>query len=300
MLVHPVFLFFFACFVFIWSAKSCLTPLVSNTSYNRSGPAYQNEISISSEAAADGLELKALNSIVKQSKDARDLEYHLNQPGSINNLDLNNDGKVDYISVTEYGNKADAYGFSLTVEPEKGQIQEVATIEIVQDGDRAKVQYNGNSQIYGPGHHYSAFHTLGTFLMWSYLLSPHPFYASPWGFGQYPGYYSSYRTVPNSAYQNRNRGSYSDVKSTSSSQVAKGKNISSPNKNKVANSGIKKSLKNPTSTQKAFQTRAKSKSISRGGFGRSSSSLNKSSSYSGRSIRGYSSSRSRGFGGFGK
>lgn len=288
--LHPIFLVFFASFIFIWSARSCLGP---SNQLNKTGPAYRNEISVSSEAAADGLNLKALNALVKKSKDSRDLEYYLNQPDSINNLDLNNDGKVDYVFVTEYGNKIDAYGFSLTVEPEKGEIQEIATIEIIQDGNRAQVQYHGNSQIYGAGYHYSAFHGLSTFLLWSYLISPHPFYSSPWGYGHYPNRYSRYDTVPNSVYKNRNTGRYGDVKSSTKGGLLKSKKggLSSPNKGKVANSGIRKSLRNPTATQKAFQTRSRTKSIGSGGFGRSS--YSKSSS-----VRGYS--PSRGFGGFGK
>ena len=288
--IHPLFLVFFFAFIFIWSARSCLGP---SSAYESSGPAYRNEISVSSEAAAEGLDLKALNGVVKKAKDAKDLEYYLNQPDSINNLDLNNNGEVDYISVTEYGNKADAYGFSLTVEPEKGEVQEIATIEIIQDGDRAQVQYHGNPQIYGPHYHYSAFHGLSTFLLWSYLLSPHPFYASPWGYGYYPNYYSTYRPVPQTTYQNRTANSASGVRRSTQSDLLKSpRGLSSPNKNKVANTGIRKSLRNPTATQKAFQTRSRSKSIGSGGFGRSST-YSKSSS-----VRGYSSSR--GFGGFGK
>ena len=288
MQIHPIFLVFFASFIFIWSARGCLGPQASTRS---TGPAYMNEISISSEAAADGLDLKALNAVVKKAKDARDLEHYLNQPQSINNLDLNNDGEVDYIFVTEYGNKADAYGFSLTVQPEKDEVQEIATIEIIQDGERAQVQYRGNSQIYGPNYQYSAFHGVGTFLLWSYLLSPHPFYASPWGYGYYPNSYSGYRTVPNTVYQNRNAGRYGDVKRVARNDSLKsGKGLTSPNKNKTAGKGIRKSLRNPTATQKAFQTRSRTSRLGSGGFGRSSTRSG--------NIRSYSSSR--GFGGFGK
>ena len=70
---------------------------------------------------AEGLDLKTLTEVVKTAKGAEDLEKRLNEPGGINNLDLNEDGKVDFISVTEYGNKKDAYGFSLTVQPDKGE-----------------------------------------------------------------------------------------------------------------------------------------------------------------------------------
>ena len=289
MFTHPIFLIFLASFIFIWSARSCLGPADSNLNS-------QTQVVVNQGLAADGLDLKSLNSVLKKAKNAKDLEHHLNQPGGINNLDLNADGQVDYIYVTEYGNKSDAHGFSLTLEPEKGEVQEVATIEIFQEGDKAKVQYHGNPQIYGQNYHYSAFHGVGTFLLWSYLLSPHSFYSSPWRHGYYPGNYSSYRTVPRETYQGRTAGRTTRVSRSSSQTLSKSKGLSSPNKGKVANSGIRKSLKNPTATQKAFQVRNQSKSIGSGGFGRSS--VNRSSVNRNTSVRGYSTSRS--FGGFGK
>ena len=79
--------------------------------------------------AAEGLDLKALTLLVKEVKDASELEKRLNTSGGINNLDLDADGKVDYIKVTEYGT-ADHKGFSFTVEVTPGDVQEVATIEL--------------------------------------------------------------------------------------------------------------------------------------------------------------------------
>ncbi len=136
---------------------------------------------------AEGLDLKTLTEVVKTAKGAEDLEKRLNEPGGINNLDLNEDGKVDFISVTEYGNKKDAYGFSLTVQPDKGETQEIASIEIAKEGDNANIEVRGNEQIYGSGHYYHGYHPIGSFLMWSYLMRPHAYYASPW----YRGYSSS-------------------------------------------------------------------------------------------------------------
>ena len=52
--------------------------------------------------AADGLDLQAVGQLVKDAKDAEDLEKLINTP-KINNLDLGADGEVDYIKVQEYG-----------------------------------------------------------------------------------------------------------------------------------------------------------------------------------------------------
>ncbi|MBW2647828.1 MAG: hypothetical protein JRE23_16990 [Deltaproteobacteria bacterium] len=145
--------------------------------------------------AAEGLDLKSLTEVVKKVNSAEDLEKQLNDPGGINNLDLTEDGKVDFISVAEYGNKKDAYGFSRTVEPADGESQEIASIEIAKEGDNADIEVRGNEQIYGSGHYYHGYHPIGSFLMWSYLMRPHGYYMSPWYRGYYPGYYRSYVPV---------------------------------------------------------------------------------------------------------
>jgi hypothetical protein len=168
--------------------------------------------------AADGLDLSALGSLLKKAKDAAELERLLNDPKTgINNLDLNEDGKVDYIKVTEFGNDK-TKGFSLTVEPEKGEVQEVATIEIEKEGDKANVQVRGNEQIYGSGHIYHNSFGLTDMLLLYWLFRPHPFYASPWGFGHYPGWYHSYSPVPTSTYHQRTRG-MNNLKRTSKNTI---------------------------------------------------------------------------------
>lgn len=287
MRIHPVFIILIVVFVLVWGFNAC------NSDRGRSsGKGEFATVSLSDEAAAEGLDLQSLNSIVKDAKTAEGIEKALNKPNGVNNLDLNNDGKVDYISVTEYGGdsaqKGQAYGFSLTVEPEKGEVQEVATIEIVKSGEQAEVQVRGNQQIYGHNHYYSSFYPISTFLLWSYLLAPHPFYMSPWGYGAYPGYYSPYGVASQNAYRNRTANYRSNSPSnrvTSSGSRAK---LNNPNSGKAANKGIRKSLKNPTASQKTFRARERSKAVGKGGFGSKSRS----------SVRNRSSSR--GFGGFGK
>jgi len=235
--------------------------------------------------AAGGLDLKSLTEVVKTVSSAEDLEKRLNEPGGINNLDLNEDGKVDFISVTEYGNKKDAYGFSLTVQPDKGETQEIASIEIAKEGDNADIEVRGNEQIYGSGHYYHGYHPIGSFLMWSYLMRPHAYYASPWYWGYYPGYYRSYVPVGRSVYASR-VGTFSqnsNATKASSSRMASKTGLNNPYKGKTANKGITQRLRNPTATQKSFQSRNPSKTARSGGFG---------------SAR--SSSRSRSSGSFGK
>lgn len=237
---------------------------------SKSKPRY-GDVNIQAVAtAADGLNLKGVGEYVKQAKDAEDLEKLLNKPGGVNNLDLNEDGKVDYIHVTEYGNEQ-AKGFSLTVQPEAGETQEVATIDIEKAGEKANVEVHGNEQIYGRNHHYHSSHLLTNFLLMSYLFSPHRMFFSPFGYGYYPGGYGAYRPVPAAAYRARaaNINRSSTAQRTSSSSLRN--KSTSPNAGKSARRGIRAPLGNPTRSQKSFQARNPSRYAKRAtGFGRTS------------------------------
>ncbi len=218
----------------------------------------------------DGLDLATIGSLLKKAENAAELERLLNDKNTgINNLDLNEDGKVDYIKVTEYGNEQ-SKGFSLTVEPVAGETQEVATIDIEKSGkDQAVVEVKGNEQIYGQNHYYRSSFGITDMLFMYWLFRPHPFYMSPYGYGHYPGSYRPYNTVSQTNYR-QNTASKRDLKSASSSSM-KGK-ATSPNAGKSAAKGIKTPLKKPSSSQKSFQKRNPSKQMSKRAFGRSSSS----------------------------
>ena len=154
-------------FLLMWGCVTCNTK--SNTS--RAATGTDTTINVLS-TASDGLDLKALGAVVKTVKNAEELEKKLNEAGGINNMDLNDDGKADYIKVSEYGNDTDEFGFSLTIEPVEGEVQEIATIEIFKEETEAKVQVNGNQQVYGPGQNFGFVSTVGSMLLLGYLLVP--------------------------------------------------------------------------------------------------------------------------------
>ena len=281
------FIFIFVCVTLMWGFFSCLD--------NKSDAEFKAKTGVTAAVEADaksGLDLQALMGLAKTVKNGEELEKKLNEPEGINNLDLNEDDVVDYIAVAEYGNK-DAWGFSLTTEPEQGQVQEVATLEFErQPNEQVKMSTTGSRNIYGPSMTYMAVSSVANVMMWSYLLNrTGPYYHSPYRWGFYPSYYHPYRYSSYSSYHSRTRSYASSTRSTRVT-TARTSPLSSPNKGRVANSGVKKSLATPTKAQKSFQTRNPSKAVKSGGFGRSSSS---SSSKSARS-----SSSSRGFGGRGK
>lgn len=251
-------------------------------------------------SAGDGLNLTAVGELLKKAKDAEELEHLLNSANNgVNNLDLDEDGSVDYIYVTEYGDDR-VKGFSLTTQPKPGETQEIATIEVEKSGSQAQVQIQGNQQIYGQNQYYHSSFGLTDFLILSWLFRPHPMYMSPWGYGHYPTYYSRPATRPYSSYSRDMRRSTSGSGFRSSRQSRVRSSVKSPNAGRSASS-IKAPLKNPTTAQKQFQARNPSKQVKSGGFGRSTNrTTSRSSTTRSRSVRRSAPSRSRSFSGGGK
>ena len=264
---------------------------------------------IDQTAAAEGLDLKALITLAKEIRSGQELERRLNEKDGINNLDLNGDEKVDYVFVSEYGDVEKKIGYSLTVEPVEKQIQEVATVEVELNGDRAELQVVGNEQIYGDQAIYndhtkverdqSAAKVEGAqgVSMYNSYFYPRPLWASPFFFGFYPAYYSFFPIMSPPMYMNRVTTYQSNTVQTGKNdyQGKSNKQITSPNQGKTADKGITRSLKKPTKSQKQFQV-TRSKNLKSGGFGRKDSSKSQLSTRSGTSNQ---LGNSRGSGSFG-
>src|SRR3989339_729767 len=93
------------------------------------------------DPAASGFDLAALTSLTKEIRSGQELERKLNEKDGINNLDLNDDGKVDYLQVEEFGKpETGKVGYSLYTEPAKGERQEIAEVTVEQNGDQAEIQ----------------------------------------------------------------------------------------------------------------------------------------------------------------
>ncbi|MCP4756170.1 MAG: hypothetical protein GY866_35355 [Proteobacteria bacterium] len=267
-------------------------------------------------AAAEGLELSSLTALSKEIRSGQELERRLNEKDGINNLDLNNDKKTDYINVREFGDVKDKIGYSLTVEPVKSEVQEIATVTVERNVDRAEIQVVGNEQIYGDQAIFNDWTPIEreqqpaqqtgkhAAPMYSSYFYPRPLWISPWYFGFYPPYFSFFPVVHRSVYISRTGGyNASSVRRGGNAyQKTSNKQIRNPNQGKTAGRGITRSLKKPTSTQKKFQATQK-KNLRSGGFGRTgtgrSKMTGKSSSTSGsrysRSSNRLGSSRSSSF-----
>ena len=172
-----------------------------------------------------GLDLQALGELAKKCSTAKELEDKLNQPNSINDVDLDGDGNVDYLKVTEYGNGNDR-GFSITDDLKDGTTQEIATISFSkQPNNQVATNISGNQTIYGSNANYQTTSLLTDLILFNYLFNSHPYYSSPYRYGYYPSYYHSYHYVSPTVY-NRTVTTYttkSTFKPSTNTYVSKAK-----------------------------------------------------------------------------
>ncbi|MEP3209960.1 MAG: hypothetical protein ABJN95_12255 [Maribacter sp.] len=107
-------------------------------------------IDAASEDISNNLDLEAVASIFGDSKDLEEFEYKLNDPDTqISNLDLNEDGNVDYLRVVETAEN-DTHLIALQAVLGEDIYQDVATIEVEKDNEgNTRVQVVGDVYLYG-------------------------------------------------------------------------------------------------------------------------------------------------------
>jgi hypothetical protein len=98
----------------------------------------------------DHFSLHGALEMFKQSSSLEDFEKKLNSESNyVNNLDLNNDGKTDYISVHDLM-KDNTHAVVLKVAVSKDETQDIAVIELQKDADEsATLQIVGDEELYG-------------------------------------------------------------------------------------------------------------------------------------------------------
>lgn len=101
----------------------------------------------------DNLDLYAVLDAFKEAESMEGFEQTLNDQNSkINNLDLNEDGEIDYIQVHDEGDDADVHAIILRVAMDEGDegTQDVAVIELEKTKtNEANIQIVGDEDIYG-------------------------------------------------------------------------------------------------------------------------------------------------------
>jgi len=147
---------------------------------------------------SDNLDLEAVASVFGDSKDLEDFEKRLNDPDTqISNLDLNNDGEVDYLRVMETGTKSDVHTISIQSVIGKDQFQEVATIDVQKESKSgSQVQVVGNVDMYGPNYYVTPhYHVVPVFFSFFWMATYNP-WRSPWYWGYHPPYFRPWRPYP--------------------------------------------------------------------------------------------------------
>lgn len=124
--------------------------LLSLLGYSKSTISQNAEKPDSLGLPGDNLNLYVVLQLFQESKTLDDFEKKLNQESlNVNNLDLNNDGKTDYIKVID--NKTDgAHAIVLQTPINDKETQDIAVIEVEKDkAGNAVVQVVGNEELYG-------------------------------------------------------------------------------------------------------------------------------------------------------
>ncbi len=151
---------------------------------------------------SDNLDLEAVASVFGEAKDLEEFEKKLNDPETqISNLDLNEDGEVDYLRVMETS-KGDTHLVTIQAVIAKDQYQDVATIDVEKIGkDETQVQVVGDVYMYGPGYIVEPVyvHPPVVFMFfWGPLYHP---WHSPFYWGYYPPYYHPWHPYSRNRYR---------------------------------------------------------------------------------------------------
>ncbi len=100
---------------------------------------------------SENLDLEAVASVFGESEDLEDFEKRLNDPETqISNLDLNEDGEVDYLRVIE-SSKEETHLVTIQAVIGEDLFQDVAVIDVEKDSEsETQVQVVGDVYMYGP------------------------------------------------------------------------------------------------------------------------------------------------------
>ena len=159
-------------------------------------------ITANSDDISDNLDLEAVASVFGESKDLEDFEKRLNDPNTqISNLDLNNDGEVDYLRVMETAEN-NVHSISIQSVLGKDQYQEVAVIDVKKDSKgTTQVQVVGNVDMYGPNYYITPYYpVVPVFFSLFWVATYRPWY-SPWYWGYRPPYFRPWVPYPPHIYR---------------------------------------------------------------------------------------------------
>ena len=175
------------------------TTITSVETVDTTGQYAEYMASVDTTSLGSNLNLQAVAELFRTSKDLEEFEKRLNdKEEGVNNLDLNEDGETDYLRVVDHAEK-NTHVIVLQAVLGKDQFQDVASIDVVQDGDKVSLQIVGDEDIYGTDYfiepekqeEVKSYSTVQVIFVAGY--SP---YHSPYYWGYYPPYYSPWHPYP--------------------------------------------------------------------------------------------------------
>ena len=190
--------------------------------------AYTQTSTDSTGMIGDNFSLEGALELFKQSESPEDFEKKINEEDNyINNLDLNQDGKIDYIKVIDNVD-GNAHALVLQTDINEKESQDIAIIEMEKTGENKVVlQIVGNEDLYGADTYVEPVseesNTTNVIVVnnttpaaptvvvnvWTwptvrYIYGPHyHIWISPWRWGYYPYYWRPWRPHPWRYYHSR-------------------------------------------------------------------------------------------------
>ncbi|WP_223789614.1 hypothetical protein [Marinicella meishanensis] len=158
----------------------------------------------SSEVAHD-LDLMAVSAVFKDTENLEAFERAINDPANgINNLDLDDNGYVDYIRVVSEV-VGSTHVIILQAALGADEFQDVATIEVTQANDQYQMQIHGHEVVYGPDYYVVPaqvhVHTW-PIIAWIYRPAYRP-YRSVYYWGYHPKWWQPWRPVHFNVYRSK-------------------------------------------------------------------------------------------------
>lgn len=150
------------------------------------------------------LDLQAVATTFSRSDNIEEFEYRLNDPRNpVSNLDLNNDGYVDYLRVEQYSERNEHVIYIQAV-LSRNYTQTVATIYVGRDRYNDEyIQIVGDESIYGRDYIIEpVYRRRPVIVRWLWTWNS-PRYVSPYYWGYYPRHYRVHHIIALPAYHNR-------------------------------------------------------------------------------------------------
>jgi len=155
----------------------------------------------------EDLDLYAVIELFKESESVGEFEQKLNDPEvGVNNLDLNEDGEVDFIRVMEYA-EGEAHVFVLQASLGEDDYRDVARVMVEKvEGDEVVAEVQGDESLYGEAYviRPTTVIVVGSFRFLAVVFGPgRAVYRSPWGWRRRPPWWRPILPVPRATYRSR-------------------------------------------------------------------------------------------------